>query len=81
MRSETCRTNIVLNKTYSLKDFVYLVGLHIYMYLCNLQVNEGKLPEDDTFCVETCGSLIIYIFIIIVLLLVDLQKIKNKNNR
>ena len=34
----------------------------------------SKLPEDDTFSVETCRSLIIlYIFIIIVLSLVELQ--------
>ena len=30
MRSETCRANIRAEKTYSLKHFVYLVGLHIY---------------------------------------------------
>ena len=41
------------------------------------QGNEDKLPEDDTFDVETCRSLIIYVFIIIVLSLADLQVIKN----
>ena len=37
------------------------------------QFNEGKLAEDDTFGVEICRRLIIYIFIIIVFSLVDLQ--------
>ena len=62
----------------------YLAKLNKYncSYSCNCtyliwQGNEGKFPEDDTFGVETCMSLIIYIFIIIVLLLVDLQIIKN----
>ena len=35
------------------------------------------LPKDDTFGVETCRSLIIYKFIIIVPSLVDLQITKN----
>ena len=36
-----------------------------------------KLPQDDIPDVETCSSLIIYIFIVIVLSLVDLQIIRN----
>ena len=30
VKSETCRANVSAEKTHSLKQFVYLVGLHIY---------------------------------------------------
>ena len=43
------------------------------------QGNECKLPEDDTFVVETCRRLIINIFVIIVFSLCDLQIIKRYN--
>ena len=66
----------------TLDNFNVLKILLIFNNSCNCtyviwQGNEGKLPEDDTFGVETCRSLIIYIFIIIVLSLVDLQILKN----
>ena len=49
----------------------------LHEYNCSSCKN-CKLLEDDTFGVETCSSLIIsYIFIIIVLSLVELQIIKN----
>ena len=48
------------------------------MYLCNLARQQDKLTEDDTFGVETCRCLIIFIlFIIIVPSLVELQIKKN----
>ena len=47
----------------------------LQLYLCNLVRKQSKLPEDDTFGVETCRSLIIfiYLFIVIVLSLAELQ--------
>ena len=60
------------------KDFINLNAFNKssnwYTYV-TWQGNEYELSEDDT-SVETCRSVIIYKFIVIVLLLVDLQNSK-----
>ena len=41
-----------------------IAAQELQLYLCNLARQQSKLPEDDTFGVETCRSLTIVIYLL-----------------